>query len=203
METIHRTQTNFRKILHSMSYPGELTTLTAPDHYAKLFDKDASLPVPAAYAVLEVVLDGEVHFMTYPQTPIFEQELRMYTNAKLTSEASQADYLYVATQDLDTPDTKRILSQVKTGDLEDPQLSTTLIMQVDNLQAGPVNASLSGPGIKETRQVYLPLSQDFLHWRQVTNQEFPLGVDLILVDANNQCLALPRTSHIVCQKGGQ
>lgn len=201
METIHRTQRNFRHLLHAMSYPGDLKILDTTAPYERLYQVNSSLPVPAVYAVMEVVLDGEVKVMTLPQVERFEAELRLYTNTQVTRDLDQAQFLYIHVEDLETKISLSDLASLKVGHLEDPQQSATLVIEVASLVDGASNVSLSGPGIKDFQNIYLPLSSAFLDWRQTMNEEFPLGIDLIIVDAANHCLALPRTTHVTIMKG--
>jgi alpha-D-ribose 1-methylphosphonate 5-triphosphate synthase subunit PhnH len=57
--------------------------------------------------------------------------------------------------------------------------------------------TLTGPGIeKETHLGVWGLSRDFFKEWTACNQEFPLGVDLILADKSGRICALPRSTQI-------
>jgi alpha-D-ribose 1-methylphosphonate 5-triphosphate synthase subunit PhnH len=81
------------------------------------------------------------------------------------------------------------------GTLESPEYGATIILQVDQIGEGD-SFGLSGPGIQGSRQVSARgLSHAWLMSRAKWAQEFPLGVDFILVDGKS-VLAIPRTSKI-------
>ncbi|WP_339514183.1 phosphonate C-P lyase system protein PhnH [Pseudomonas sp. RL_15y_Pfl2_60] len=83
-----------------------------------------------------------------------------------------------------------------------PSHACTLIVQLDNLSAGP-ELRWRGPGIKQAtskgvvdvRRVSLPLSRAF--WQQRSDQNsFPRGLDMFFA-AGRQVLALPRSTHVL------
>jgi len=78
------------------------------------------------------------------------------------------------------------------GTLDYPDRSTTLILQVDSLRAGPALA-LTGPGIQD-RQILQasPLPPDMGERLNSNRSMFPRGIDLILVSAD-EVAALPRS----------
>ncbi|MEL6688532.1 MAG: phosphonate C-P lyase system protein PhnH, partial [Pseudomonadota bacterium] len=80
------------------------------------------------------------------------------------------------------------------GDAKYPDRSTTLILQVENLEAGE-EISLQGPGIPGTRKVNISgLPDHFWTWRKDNHKEFQLGVDVMLT-SGSKLLGLPRTTR--------
>lgn len=181
-------QANFRAILHGLAYPGQVVSIEAVD--GSDFDYKYS------QAFLETLLDGEVTFATYPNNPKLNHELEIFANAKLANQLNQADYLWLDGEFLNQTDDLSVLSDIKIGSLEDPEDSTTVLIAINLLSDVQSQVKISGPGIKETISLSLPLSPQVLSWRQRLNREFPLGVDLFIVDRAGRCLALPRTSRV-------
>ncbi|PPI83072.1 phosphonate C-P lyase system protein PhnH [Marinobacter maroccanus] len=83
------------------------------------------------------------------------------------------------------------------GSLAEPEQGATLIIRVaslDGTTAFPL--TLRGPGIEGTQSLGLRgLHDGWLAERARWNRNFPMGVDLILVD-DTQVVALPRTTQI-------
>src|SRR4028119_108129 len=86
------------------------------------------------------------------------------------------------------------LSAFNQGTDEEPEASTTLLVQVKNFESGkPVN--LSGPGIERTRSLTVNgLTSAF--WEGLTNNihNYPLGVDIFLFTTDT-VVGLPRTTR--------
>jgi alpha-D-ribose 1-methylphosphonate 5-triphosphate synthase subunit PhnH len=83
------------------------------------------------------------------------------------------------------------------GSLAEPEQGSTLIIRVASVNdstAFPL--TLRGPGIDGTQSIAVRgLHNEWLTKRAHWNRNFPMGVDLILVD-NTQVVALPRTTQI-------
>jgi alpha-D-ribose 1-methylphosphonate 5-triphosphate synthase subunit PhnH len=88
----------------------------------------------------------------------------------------------------------------KTGDPEYPELSATLVLQVSELSEEPMADCLrvvtSGPGVDGERGFSVAgLETSFLALLRRINEEFPLGLDLILT-CGDQVLSLPRSQRL-------
>ena len=55
---------------------------------------------------------------------------------------------------------------------------------------------VEGPGIEQTENAELDGSENWLEERAEAVKEYPLGVDLILIDQNSNLMCLPRTTII-------
>lgn len=85
-------------------------------------------------------------------------------------------------------------SEFPQGSAEYPDRSATLVFQVESLQEGE-GVTLTGPGIDGVRKLAVGgMTEGF--WRQLADnrQQFPLGVDVILV-AKARVAGLPRTTR--------
>lgn len=83
------------------------------------------------------------------------------------------------------------------GSLAEPEQGATLIVRVASLESSnDFPLMLEGPGIQDTQALAVSgLNSQWLAERTRWNRNFPMGVDLILVD-DTQVVALPRTTRI-------
>ena len=56
--------------------------------------------------------------------------------------------------------------------------------------------TLEGPGIANTENVEIAGSEYWMDARAEANKEYPLGVDMILIDRQSNIMCLPRTTII-------
>ena len=81
------------------------------------------------------------------------------------------------------------------GTLVDPHLGATLVLEAERIEkGGPL--FLSGPGIRESEALTVDLPPEWVELRAHCNAEFPLGVDLFIVDRGFRLVSLPRTIRI-------
>lgn len=83
------------------------------------------------------------------------------------------------------------------GSLSEPEQGATIIIHVASLaDSADFPLILRGPGINDQQSLAVRgLDSDWLTARARWNRNFPMGVDLILVD-DTQVVALPRTTQI-------
>jgi alpha-D-ribose 1-methylphosphonate 5-triphosphate synthase subunit PhnH len=125
--------------------------------------------------------------------PTIEAEVKnwllFHTGCRFTNEPREADFAIINNCRLISS-----LSAFNQGTDQEPEASTTLLIQVENFKAGePVN--LSGPGIEKTRSLTVNgLSSAF--WEGLTNNihNYPLGVDIFLFTTDT-VVGLPRTTR--------
>lgn len=180
------TQTVFRKLISVMSRPGTVKHLPAD---ISLF-WDSGLKAIAA-----TLIDQEVAFYVINDETL-ARELRDATRGRYR-QLEDADFIISP-----TGTTKGLITQAKRGTPEFPDQGATLIYQVEELIEGGDDAPLllRGPGIKETSGlVVFGIDLDELQMLQVVNDQYPLGVDLLLVDQQSQVAALPRTVSLTFQ----
>jgi alpha-D-ribose 1-methylphosphonate 5-triphosphate synthase subunit PhnH len=126
--------------------------------------------------------------------PEVTEYLRVNTSSRMAP-AGEADFVFLVDSSL--------LDEVavaKTGDPEYPELSATLVLQVRELSEEPVAGCLrvaaSGPGVDGVRSFSVAgLETSFLTLLRNANEEFPLGLDLILT-CGDAVLSLPRSQHL-------
>ena len=164
-------QTVFRQLMRAFSYPGRVETLAGGDALtqtlATLVDREATLADP------QNLMDTSMH-----------QRLQ----ARMTA-AEQAQF--IVANGSQPPSFEPCL-----GTLESPEHGATLLLVVTSLGKG-TSLQLSGPGIAATQRLTVTgLHPEWLTHRQVWNDGFPLGVDMILMDAA-RIAALPRTTVVI------
>nr|WP_315170841.1 phosphonate C-P lyase system protein PhnH [uncultured Limnohabitans sp.] len=163
-----RQQTVFRQLLSAFSFPGRIETLTEGDALtqtlATLVDREATLADPQN---------------------LLNDLTRQRLQARMTG-PERAQFI-VADGSLSP------IFEPSLGTLESPEQSATILLKVTSLGKGAC-WHLTGPGIATTQTLAIAgLDPAWLVRRQVWNEGFPLGVDLILMD-ETRVVALPRTT---------
>lgn len=167
-------QHTFRSILEAMSRPGMVQAIASDQQSDTLG------------AVLATLLDGTVS-LADPESLIEAAAWPMMQANQADSE--QADFIVCEGK-------SSVSMTPKLGTLEGPEQSATLILKVQSLTQGDMTLSFSGPGVNGTKTVQLSgLNPDWLTHREDWVCEFPLGVDLLLVDEQG-LMAIPRTTKV-------
>jgi alpha-D-ribose 1-methylphosphonate 5-triphosphate synthase subunit PhnH len=177
------TQT-FRTIMNAMAHPGRVYELPAlPEPPAPLY--------PATGAVCLTLLDLETPLWIDPSASsrAVASYLRFHCGCTISQDPGEAAYAIIG--DGCAPELRRFRS----GDPLYPDQSATVIIQVEclsNLQGH----RLKGPGIEaEIRLHATGMSSAFWPDLKANNEQFPLGVDVLLVSPASIC-GLPRTVEV-------
>lgn len=187
-------QQHFRLLLDSMSRPGKINTIPFIDLQQPPAMNNACALVALA------LLNTDVGFCTANGNEV-TRFIAQRTAATATG-LSLADYVFIPGMH-----SAGFIAQLKIGTLSYPEDSATIIADVVQLSADPVDGALQvtlkGPGILGSETVYIaglnPLLLDDLHQQ---NQEFPLGIDLILTDKDNHVMCIPRSSQFTYLPAG-
>lgn len=185
-DPVHDAQQIFRAALEAMSRPGTVLQL----------ERLPSAPPPlsaTANGLLLTLADQETSIWLDPllsAAPAVAEHLRFHTGARIVTAPDKATFAVVV-----RPQSCPSLDQLAIGTLEFPDRSTTLILQVDRLEAG-LGWTLSGPGIRGTaRMLAKPIPEGFVAMLSDNRRLFPRGVDVLLC-APHRLAALPRTTRI-------
>lgn len=190
LDMVHDIQTAYRKVMDSMSKPGTITDLS--EEAGKLEQEGQFLS--STLILAHMVLDTEVTFKVYSRHEAQAvRQLGRLTYAK-QAETDEADYIFVL-RDAAPGDLLHAIEAAKIGELQDPHFSATLIVEAESV-AGGTKLRLTGPGIRSAAGAEPLLSETWVDARAERNAEFPLGLDLLFVDAEHRLLALPRTTQI-------
>ena len=178
-------QAVFRATLHALAHPGRPTPVPAlaptpsPGH-------------PAAARVLLALLDAECTLWLSPRLGAGAASawLRFHTGCRIVSEPEQAQFLWVA-----AGDALPSLASLNLGSDADPELSTTVLLEVADWQGGnPLQ--WRGPGVAGARTLAVQgLTDTFLPQWHYNHAAFPRGVDLLLASAEH-IVGLPRSSQL-------
>jgi alpha-D-ribose 1-methylphosphonate 5-triphosphate synthase subunit PhnH len=171
-----RQQQLFRSLLDAFSYPGRIQTCTAQ--------------AEPWLALLGALLDG--------QTTLSDPQDMLQESIWPKLEAQRVPYELAAFVLLDGSHAPEFVPSL--GTLEEPEGGATLLLRVASLhddESAALRMRLSGPGIREAVSISVDgLHQDWIDARNDWVASFPLGVELVLCDAQ-RFVALPRTTRIV------
>ncbi|WP_339030165.1 phosphonate C-P lyase system protein PhnH [Bradyrhizobium symbiodeficiens] len=180
-------QSTFRSVMDAMARPGSVQRIVpmagAPDTMMRgtaaialtLFDHDTPLWLDARMA----------------ESPELVKWLKFHTGAPVVQDSSIASFALIS-DGAALPQLERFAL----GTSEYPDRSTTLILQVDSLDAGR-SFELRGPGIDGVAILNASVKPFDLFDRLHVNEAlFPRGIDVVLV-ADDALVAIPRTTRIV------
>lgn len=167
-------QVLFRHLMQAMAYPGSIHKL----HH----DSQQTKP---HRAILAMLLDAETSLCDLDEQLPKQDWLMLQAHPE---DVSRADYILC-------DGARPTALSPRLGELSSPELSATLLLTVDNLQHGDNSVRLHGPGIKDPitiqpRGLHLQWWQQRARW----STDFPLGIDMILVDKDS-LMCLPRTTQ--------
>jgi alpha-D-ribose 1-methylphosphonate 5-triphosphate synthase subunit PhnH len=190
IDQVHDLQQVFRKILHSMSRPGTISSIEAAAEQA-----DYNLPCyDATLLCAMTLLDAEVsfHILSESHQDLIEK-ISEYTLAK-HKPIHEADFVIVLRDDTENA-IKNAIEQCKNGNLINPQSSSTWIIESSPLtNNGPL--TLMGPGIQTSEQLQVSFTSSMWNARNKRTKEYPLGIDIIFVDDQAQIACVPRTTSV-------
>lgn len=186
-------QAHFRSLLDSMARPGKINVFPKSE-----IDPPREFSVAAAYLAF-ALLNRDVSYYCAYDTVEIEEYLRINTSC-LAAELKSADFLFVKSEE--SPDVVRL---AKPGLLTYPETGATFVVDVarvwDHERPSALGLRLSGPGIDGERSIWVQGWQAaWVEELTEKNEEFPLGVDTILVFENEagepSVCAMPRSTKI-------
>jgi len=185
-EPVRDSQSVFRSLLTATAQPGTRAEL----------GKALTPPVglnQAAAAVLLTLADQDtlVWFEPSLRGGAIESWLRFHTSCPLTDRTEEAAFAVVSHTGL----APQLLSGFNQGDAKYPDLATTVIVMVPDLEAGP-NLVLEGPGIETIAEIAPQgLPDSFWSERAELVAHFQFGIDVMLC-AEATLISIPRTTRI-------
>ncbi|WP_020008158.1 phosphonate C-P lyase system protein PhnH [Salinicoccus albus] len=178
---VHMTQQHYRELVDLYSRPGEIRISGFDTSNYSTFS-DSTL------ATVLTLFDNEVSFSTSLKQDA--EEFSTLTGAHCT-ENLDAEFVVVKAGEL----TEKIFHEAAVGTLGSPEQSTTLIIEVPSIGEGQKYA-LRGPGIKDINTLEMTIDAGWMALRSEKCLEFPLGIDLIIADQDNQLCVIPRTTKV-------
>ena len=187
---VHDVQNGYRKVLNSMARPGVVENL---NEEASNIDSEIEAYKSTVFMML-MLLDREVTFNVISKdSEKISSIVSEMTYARIDT-IEEADYVFI-TEDACNEKLHEVLRRVKIGDLSNPNQSSTIIAEFNEIsEIGDIE--LTGPGIEESNSVYISGNRQWINGRRKINCEYPLGIDCIFLDRNNNVLCIPRTTNI-------
>lgn len=189
LDLVRDTQAIYRMTLLALANPGTVRQMPVPA---------VGAPVNGwAAALLITLLDHEVSLASSgaPAMETIAHFVRQRTAAAKSTPAA-ADFLLTDAAGL----AAALATGLRTGNLHYPDESATVIAVMPCLSDVAIDGphlTLAGPGIERTAECWVGgLSPAAVAARCELVREYPLGVDLLLVDARGRLLGLPRTTNI-------
>ena len=180
-------QSTFRSVMDAMARPGSIQRIASTAGTpATMMRGTAAIALTLFDHDTPIWLDSRMS-----ATPDVGKWLKFHTSAPVVVDASIASFALVG-----DPENLPVLDRFAFGSNEYPDRSTTLILQVESLSAGPV-VELQGPGIDGTAALRASIQPRDLFERLAINATlFPRGIDVVLV--HDDCIvAIPRTTRLV------
>jgi len=191
IDQVHDLQTIFRKVLHTLSRPGEIESIQF------VGEKSESIQsiYETTFLVLNTLFDNEInfHLITESSNSVIDMIIG-YTLARFTS-IEQADFIVVL-QDADEAKVVSAIEQCKKGTLIEPNTSSTWIIETSFSKQDGRPIHLTGPGIKDQKHFSTTLSDSIWRKRNQHVVDYPLGIDFILIDNEHQIAGIPRTTKV-------
>lgn len=188
-DPVRDTQAIFRTVLAACSWPGSIQLLPVAAEGAPLNGWAAG--------VLITLLDHEVTLAVEPFAG--SDELETFVGQRSnpgSARIPEADFIVASTAALE-PD---LVTRAKGGTLTYPDDGATIVVLVDTLEqveGATRRLALAGPGIpEETEVVVSEISDDFLAARARAIQNYPCGVDMLLIDNSGRLMAWPRSTRL-------
>lgn len=187
-DEIFDAQEHFRLILDSMARPGKINVI--PDLNIQPTDGINKASALIGFALLNT----DASFCAIGE---LSESIAAYINLHTAADIvalQKADFVFVNGNQSDA-----FIADLKNGTLPYPEDSATIVLDVFNISidetADSLQLNLKGPGIKTVETVYVTgLNHAILDAVKEQNFEFPLGIDLILTDKENNMICIPRSN---------
>ena len=186
---VHDTQRLFRKILTATSFPGRVVDL-GPE--AGKIETGAAVN-NALLGCAIALLDAEATFCAWPREAREHERLISQLTYGRSVAPEDAEFQFVLADGGSASDALR---GAFIGTLEEPHRGATLFLEVEELRIeGPL--LMEGPGIKGVTRIGVEgLDATWLAARAERCAEYPLGLDLYLVDHAGRLVGIPRTTRL-------
>jgi len=189
----------FRVLLDCLARPGRVGTLPDPPLTDPPPLDNGDIPNPVAVAACMSLLDQTVSFAQAAGTIWLSADHPLTRWITLRSNAQPVPAPIADFALLHTPASVALLEELKQGTLICPEHSCTVFLCVPEIIAGGATLRLSGPGIAGQAMIGLPgMTRTEIAALADRPGQFPLGIDIFLIDRHQHCVGLPRTVQITC-----
>lgn len=178
-------QSTFRSVMDAMARPGSVQRIRpASGTPAPMMRGTAAIALTLFDHDTPVWLDRAMS-----ATPGVGNWLKFHTGAPVIADYTASSFAVVGNPH-DIPSFDRLAL----GSNEYPDRSTTLIVQVDSLNAGPARV-LIGPGIDGGAVLQASVPANLFEGLAINTVLFPRGIDVVLVH-DDAIVAIPRTTRL-------
>ncbi len=195
---LHRAQRAFRCVLDAFAHPGTVHRLVpAPENPASPVALDASLEL-----VVRLFVDQAVTFcVADSESDAVAAYLTSETHARRVS-LRDADFVVVPAR-ADAQTVYEAVAEACRGTLVSPEKGATVLVGCARLADAPESGEVSqpavhvvalqGPGVERENRFAVD-RVDWLRARDARGDEFPCGIEIVLVDPEGRIVAVPRSS---------
>ncbi len=187
-------QEHYRLLLDAMARPGTINvlprmSLTTPQGLTE-----------AAALVGFALLNADVSFYADGEAADVVTRYLVVNTAASPETPEKADFVFAAGKA-----SAALVTDMKKGTLPYPDEGATLVASVEALASEAqalggksyLALTLEGPGIRGKRTFFVTgLNSELVAGLQQCNEEFPLGIDLILTDPGHRIACIPRSSRV-------
>jgi len=188
IDLVHDVAESYRKIVDAFSRPGEIMSI---GKYAEKNDIDSSFH-DSTILLVYMFLDAEVNYKLIEKESDDSSDLISKLTYSNEAKLDSADYIFISLY-AQEKDKIEALMKSKVGSLKNPHETATLIFEVESFDKGNCY-EISGPGILKKNKIYVDLFENWDVLRNKKTEEFPLGIDIILVDKCHNIMVIPRTT---------
>ena len=195
-DPVRATQHIYRVLLDALSNPGITVPLVQHPHLAQ----EQALSQPWLASVLLTLVDHETSLavLPFPGHQLLVDAVQRRTRVEMTT-VEVADFVVAEVASIPAG----LPLHMNHGTLDYPNDGATLLLGTGaGLRSSGQELELSGPGIDGRRT--LPLGEiptELIEARNEAVSDYPLGIDLFLVDAGGTVTGLPRTTAVVIRDG--
>ena len=196
---LHRAQRAFRSVLDAFARPGTVQSIElAPGNPARPAALDAALE-----AATRLFVDQAVTFcVADSETDATTAYLTSETHAR-RAPLRDADFVVVPAR-ADAQTAREAVAEAWRGTLTSPEKGATVLMGCARLAEVPEDGqvaepavhvvALRGPGVERENRFAVDRA-DWLRARDARGDEFPCGIEIVLVDPDGRVVAVPRSSR--------
>ncbi|PTQ92658.1 alpha-D-ribose 1-methylphosphonate 5-triphosphate synthase subunit PhnH [Mucilaginibacter yixingensis] len=190
-DQIFDAQQHYRLILDSMARPGKISVFPELE-----LDYPAGIN-RASILIAMALLNTDVSFTALAEFEgAIADYIALHTSA-VKAELTETDFVFVP-QNFNA----EFIYSLKVGNLPYPEESATIIADANAISTAPfpgaMELTLKGPGINGTTVIYIAgLNPEILDELKIQNAEFPLGIDLMVTDADANLICIPRSTSVV------
>ncbi|MGF7058767.1 phosphonate C-P lyase system protein PhnH [Brassicibacter mesophilus] len=190
LDLVHDIQKSYRSVIDSMSKPGHINSIK---DQANKIDLDIDFE-NSTFVLMLMLLDAEVSFKVFSKKEKEITKLISQLTYAKPEAVENANYIFVM-EDAEDGDIENAIEKAYEGNLIDPHKSATIIVEVLKI-TNDKEIVLTGPGIKDENYLKVDVCGNWIEKRKLKNVEYPLGVDIIMVDKKADLICIPRTTNI-------